>query len=167
MAEKEGPFEGGCTCGYVRYRVTSRPLIVHCCHCSKCQVQSGAAFAINALVEADRVEVTSGEVSEVLVATPSNKNQRIARCPRCQVALWSNYLVLAGVLGEYVRFVKVGTLDDPAAMPPDVHIYAAAKQPWLELPPGSRVYDEYYDTKEIWSEASLERRDALFALAKQ
>src|SRR5829696_8268047 len=112
-------FQGGCDCLEVRYRMTSRPMFVHCCHCRWCQRESGAAFALNAMIEAERVEILAGEPE--IVDTPSNsgKGQRIARCPRCRIALWSNY---AGA-GDRVRFVRVGTLDVPDQLPPDIHSF--------------------------------------------
>jgi hypothetical protein len=152
-------YDGGCTCRYVRYRMSSKPLIVHCCHCSWCQRETGSAFVLNAMIEADRVELTAGEVA--IVDTPSNsgKGQRISRCPRCHVALWSTY---AGG-GEALRFVRVGTLDEPAALPPDIHIFTASKQPWVVLPPGTPAVTEYYRSAERWPRESLERRAALMA----
>jgi hypothetical protein len=48
------PIEGGCDCRAVRYRMLSAPLFVHCCHCRWCQRESGASFALNAMIEADR-----------------------------------------------------------------------------------------------------------------
>ena len=150
-------FEGQCTCGFVRYRMTSRPLFVNCCHCTWCQRESGSAFAINAMIEADRVQVTAGE--PVRVDTPSNsgKGQKITRCPKCHVALWSNY---AGA-GDAVRFVRVGTLNEPGRMPPDIHIFTSTKQPWVVLPPGTPAMEEYYYRKKYWPKESLERREAM------
>ena len=102
----ESPFhDGGCTCRFVRYRMASRPLFTHCCHCRWCQRESGAAFALNAMVEADRVRLRQGWVEVIDTPTQSGKGQKIARCPKCRVALWSNY---AGA-GEAIRFVRVGT----------------------------------------------------------
>ena len=149
-----GSFDGGCDCREVRYRLTSRPMFVHCCHCRCCQRESGASFALNALIEADRVELLHGEPE--IVATPSNsgKGQRIARCPKCRIALWSNY---AGA-GDAIRFVRVGTLDNPDAFPPDIHIFTATKQPWVVLPPGVPAVPEYYKSSEMWPAESLARR---------
>ena len=153
--------EGGCACGHVRYSVAAPPLIVHCCHCSWCQRQNGSAFAVNALVEADRVHILEGDVVDIEVPSPSGAKQRISRCAKCQVAVWSNYLVMSGGLGEMVRFIRVGTLDEPGAMPPDVHIYTSSKMPWVVLPPGDLAVEEYYVTKDVWSKESLGRLAAL------
>jgi hypothetical protein len=157
MDKPEHTYEGGCTCRQVRYRMTSKPLIVHCCHCSWCQRETGAAFALNAMIESDRVQLLQGEV--VVIDTPSNsgKGQRISRCPKCSVAVWSNY---AGA-GDALRFVRVGTMDEPGALPPDIHIFISTKQPWLALPPGMRTAAEFYKSTEVWSKESLQRRAAL------
>jgi hypothetical protein len=149
--------EGGCTCRYVRYCITASPLFVHCCHCTWCRRESGAAFALNALVEASNVELLAGEVE--IVATPSNsgKGQKIARCPRCRIAVWSNY---AGA-GDLLRFVRVGTLDAAERVQPDIHIFTSTKLPWVVLPEGTPAVPEYYSAREYWPAASLARRARL------
>jgi hypothetical protein len=154
------PIGGGCTCRTVRYRMVTAPLFVHCCHCRWCQRESGASFALNAMIEADRVELLQG--SPEAIATPSNsgKGQKIYRCSTCRVALWSNY---AGA-GDAVRFVRVGTLDDPDALPPDIHIFTSSKQPWVVLPEGIPAVAGYYDRKLYWPAESLERRIALLGI---
>ena len=140
------PVEGGCTCRGVRYRMTTAPMIVHACHCTWCQRETGGAFALNAVIEADRVELLCGEPEGIDTPSHSGKGQTIWRCPGCKVALWSNYP--GG--GATVRFVRVGTLDEPAACPPDVHIFTSTRQPWLQIPVGQRVFAEYYNPKEVW-----------------
>jgi hypothetical protein len=155
--EARFPRDGGCDCSFVRYRMRTAPLFVHCCHCRWCQRESGAAFALNALVEADRLELLAGEPRIVDTPSESGRGQRIARCPHCFVALWSHY---AGS-GPRVAFVRVGTLDDPDALPPDIHIYTASKQPWVQLPPGVPAVPEYYDREAFWPAASLQRRRLL------
>ena len=156
------PLAGGCDCRAVRYRMESAPLFVHCCHCRWCQRESGAAFALNAMIESDRVERLAGEVDLVLTPSNSGKGQRIARCPLCRIALWSHY---AGA-GDAVKFVRVGTLDDPDRLPPDIHIFTASKQPWVVLPPGTPAVAEYYDRAKYWPAESLARREALIARAR-
>lgn len=148
--------EGGCTCKSVRYRMTQRPMFVHCCHCRWCQRESGASFALNALIEADRVVLLSGNPEVVVTPSESGRGQKISRCPGCRVALWSNY---AGS-GEAIRFVRVGTLDEPDRVRPDVHIFTASKQPWLMLPGDVPAFEAYYDRNAVWPEVSLARRRA-------
>ncbi|SDD78653.1 Uncharacterized conserved protein [Variovorax sp. CF079] len=153
------PLEGGCTCRAVRYRMTTRPLFVHCCHCRWCQRETGSAFALNAMVEAERVQLLQGEIELVVTPSESGKGQKIARCPHCRVALWSHY---AGA-GDAVCFVRVGTLDAPDHLSPDIHIFTMSKQPWVLLPPGTPAVAEYYGRAEHWPAESLERARALKA----
>lgn len=150
-------FDGGCTCRQVRYRLTSGPLFVHGCHCRWCQRETGSAFALNAMIEADRVQVLAGEVDVVLTPSESGRGQKICRCPGCRVAVWSHY---AGA-GDAVCFVRVGTLDDPDRFPPDVHIFTESKQPWMRLPPGTPAVPQYYKASELWPAESLARRAVL------
>jgi hypothetical protein len=148
--------EGGCACGSVRYRLASAPMFVHCCHCRDCQRQTGSAFVLNALIETDRVAVLSGDPKPMAVPTDSGLPHRIFRCADCGTAVWSEYGGRAAL-----RFVRVGTLDDPAALSPDVHIYTRSKLPWIALPAGVPAFEEYYDSKKLWPAASLERRRAI------
>ena len=149
--------EGGCACGAVRYRLASAPMFVHCCHCRDCQRQTGSAFVLNALIEADRVALLSGDLEEITVPTDSGRGQKIYRCASCEIAVWSVY---GGI--DKLRFVRIGTLDDPSALTPDVHIYVRSKLPWIKLPDGVPAFETYYDSKKVWPAASLERRRAIF-----
>lgn len=151
--DRHFPLEGGCTCGNIRYRMETAPLIVHCCHCSSCQRETGTAFATNALIEADRVTLLRGAPDVILTPSDSGKGQKIARCPNCRVALWSNY---AGS-GDAVRFVRVGTLDRPDCLPPDIHIFTSSKMPWVPLSTGIPAVPRYYEQDQIWPRESLER----------
>ena len=147
--------EGGCACGVVRYRLTSDPLFTHCCHCLNCQRQTGSAFVINLLIEADRVELLAAEPEPVDVPRGGAQKQRIFRCPSCRVAVFSRYTRAT------VRFVRGGTLDDPSSIEPDVHIYTRSKLPWVTLPESTPAFRTYYDTEKLWPPASLERLAAL------
>jgi hypothetical protein len=148
--------EGGCACAAVRYRLASRPMFVHCCHCRDCQRQTGSAFMLNALIETDRVTLLSGNPEPVAVPTDSGRPHEIYRCSSCRIAVWSVYGT-----GRKLLFVRVGTLDDPAALTPDVHIYVRSKLPWLALPEGTPSFETYYDSRELLPPASLERRRAI------
>jgi hypothetical protein len=147
--------EGGCSCGEVRYRLASEPLFVHCCHCLNCQRQTGSAFVINVLIETDRVELVAGEPQEVDAPRDDGSAQKIWRCPTCQTALFSQYG------SPRVRFVRAGTLDDPASVSPDVHIFTRSKLPWVTLPDPVPAFEVYYDMNELWPAESLERVAAL------
>jgi hypothetical protein len=148
---------GRCACGAVRYRMRTAPMFVHCCHCLDCQRQTGSAFVLNALIETDRVEVTQGSPVRVEVPTDSGLPHGIYRCPTCQVAVWSEYGGRAPL-----RFVRVGTLENPAALAPDVHIYTRSRQPWIGLPAGVPAFEAYYESSKLWPAASLARRRAIF-----
>lgn len=156
----EFPVEGGCDCREVRYRLESAPLFVHCCHCRWCQRESGASFALNAMIEADRVTELGQAPELVPTPTASGSGQLIARCRSCNVAVWSNY----ASAGPLVKFVRVGTLDNADLLPPDIHIFTASKQPWLTLPPGTPAVAEYYDREAYWPVQSLARRAVLLPL---
>lgn len=147
---------GGCTCRAVRYRLLAEPMIVHCCHCRWCQRETGTAFALNAVIERDRIEVTG---TPTMVATPSlsGRGQKIWRCPDCRVALWSHY----PNAGDSIAFVRVGTLDDPDRLSPNVHIFTASKQPWVVLPEGAPAFAEFYaDPAAVWRPESMARYKA-------
>lgn len=154
------PLQGGCDCRTIRYQIETAPLFVNCCHCRWCQRESGASFALNALIESDRISILGDDVPE-FVNTPSNsgKGQQIARCPKCRIAVWSHYAG-AGIL---VAFVRVGTLDRADLLAPDIHIFTSTKQPWVVLPPGIPAVPEYYDRQQYWPKESLARREALLA----
>jgi hypothetical protein len=147
--------EGGCSCGAVRYRLTGEPLFVHCCHCLNCQRQTGSAFVINILIEADRFETVQGKPQPVEVPRDDGTSQEIFRCGRCQTALYSWY-------GRpVVAFVRAGTLDEPGSVSPDVHIFTRSKLPWVALPEGVPAFEVYYDMDALWPAESLERVRAL------
>ena len=148
--------EGGCACGELRYRLAASPMFVHCCHCLNCQRQTGTAFVLNILIEASRVELLGGTPTPVEVPREHGLH-RIFRCPRCQVAVWSEY----GGRSE-VLFVRAGTLDDPAMVSPDAHIYTRSKLPWILLPASIPAFEEYYDAAKLWPPESIARRKALF-----
>lgn len=152
--------EGGCACGEVRYRLTSDPLFVHCCHCLNCQRQTGSAFVVNLLIEADRVELLAGDPQPVPVPRDDGSEQLISRCPTCQVAVFSTYT------RPELLFVRGGTLDDPRGVTPDVHIFTRSKVGWVVLPDSTPAFEVYYDAKTLWPAKSLERARAARAATR-
>ena len=149
------PHEGGCACGALRYRLSSDPMFVHCCHCRDCQRQTGTAFVLNALIETDRIEMLSGETKADTMPTDSGRPHDVYRCVACGTAVWSDYGRRPGL-----RFVRIGTLDDPTAMKPDVNIYTRSKLPWVVLPDDVPAFEAFYSARQLWPAESLERRAA-------
>jgi hypothetical protein len=155
------PLHGSCFCGAVTYRLETPPLFVHCCHCRDCQKQAGSAFAINALIETDHITILSGNPEAVEMKTDSGRPHDIYRCPTCKSALWSDY-----GRRRILSFVRVATLDEPSALPPDVHIFTRSKFDWVVLPPNARAFEVYYEMAKEWPAESLKRREALLGKGK-
>jgi hypothetical protein len=152
--------DGGCACGAIRYRLTNAPMIVHACHCRDCQKISGSAFALNLWIERKFVEPSGPEpVAYAMPPGSSGRPHDVYRCVTCGTALWGKYHAAPGD----TLLVAGGTLDDPSAVAPDVHIFTRSKAPWLELPKDARVFETYYKTAEVWSPESLARWKALLA----
>jgi len=146
--------EGGCACGATRYRLTNSPMIVHACHCRDCQRVTGTAFAVNLWIERKFVETSGAEpVGFSVPAGSSGKPHDVFRCATCGTAVWNKYHAAPGD----TLLVCGGSLDDPAAITPDVHIFTRSKVPWLELPSGAKAFPAFYKFDELWSPASLAR----------
>ena len=152
--------EGGCACGEVRYRVTGDPIMVHNCHCCQCQQQTGSTSVVNAFWESDRVEILGGVLEECALPGGSGKPQVILRCSDCGIVVLSHY----GGLGELMSSIRVGTLDDPSSVTPDVVIFTSEAMPWVALPQGIPHFAHYYDFREVLPQ---DRQDRLMALVAQ
>jgi hypothetical protein len=152
--------KGGCACGAIRYRLTKTPMIVHACHCRDCQKQSGGALAVNLWIEREFVEPSGAEpVAFPVPPGGSGKPHDVFHCATCGTALWSKYHAAPGD----TLLVRGGTLDDPAAVAPDVNIFTRRKAPWLELPSDAKVFENFYKIDEVWPPESLARWKALLA----
>jgi hypothetical protein len=148
--------QGRCSCGAVRYRLGASPLVVHACHCRDCQRLTGSAFVINLWIERKYVEITRGEPASVrLKGGSTGKPHDVFFCAACATQLWSRYQVVGDAL-----FVRGGTLDDPRAVAPDVHIFTRTKLPWLELPADVPAFKTYYKRNQVWSAESKRRLKA-------
>ncbi len=163
MTHAPEPFaEGGCGCGEIRYRLMDVPIVVHCCHCHLCQQETGSAFALNAVIETDNLRVEKGAPEIMRRPTGSGAGQEVAVCPTCKTAVWSMF---AGA-GPQARFVRAGTLDNPALCPPSVHIFTESKLPWVTLPEGAEVFERFYrgaDVPRVYGEHGAARWAAVRA----
>ncbi len=157
------PFDGGCACGQVRYHLLDHPLFVHCCHCTRCQRETGTPFAHHALIEYTNFQITVGEPVYVLVPTDSGGKHWVARCPQCHTAMWNEH----GTRKAITRYVRVGTLDEPGALPPLAHIFVRSKQAWILLDESTPKFRGYYDAAKAWPAESLARYDAAKKLRAQ
>ncbi|KAF2796069.1 hypothetical protein K505DRAFT_323589 [Melanomma pulvis-pyrius CBS 109.77] len=174
------PLHGQCTCGALTYTMNAKPLIVHCCHCTWCQRETGTAFLLNAMVESTNftykytptpsstttTTITATTTAAVLFTptpTASGSTQTMARCPACLTVVFSHY----SGFGSAMTFVKAGTLSEGSRqrVRPDLHIFTSTKAEWLDLSAeaerGVPIFDEYYDKEVVWSEEALERRSVL------
>ncbi|WP_322988322.1 GFA family protein [Hoeflea sp.] len=148
---------GGCGCGALRYRLKSKPMIVHCCHCKDCQRQTGSAFVVNAVIERDNIEIDQGNSVAFTMPTDSGTPHDLYRCEDCGTTVWSDY-----GRRKTMVFLRAGTLDDPGSLPPDVHIFIRSKLPWVSLPADIPAFDVFYSSVEaFWPEEALMRRKAL------
>jgi hypothetical protein len=145
--------EGGCACRSVRYTLTASPLIVHACHCRDCQRVTGGPFVINVWIEKKFVEADHGAPKSFRLAGGSGKHHEVFFCGTCGTYLWSRYHIAPGDC----LFVRAGTLDDPEAVRPDVHIFTRTKLPWLTLPARVRAFESIYRIDDVWSAESRER----------
>ena len=145
--------KGQCSCGDVQYEISDSPLFIHACYCTNCQRQSGSAHALNAMIESTCVNVKSGSTEGVLMETTSGMGQVIHRCTECKIAIWSTY----GALGEDFSFVRVGTLENPNAFPPDINIFTKSKLAWTQMKADIPSFEEYYDPNEVWPKDALAR----------
>ena len=145
--------EGGCACGAVRYRLTQPPMVVHACHCRDCQRVTGSAFILNMWIESKYVEGSRDGLVAHRLTGGSGKPHEVFSCAKCGTDLWSKYHAAPGD----TLLVRVASLDDPAVMPPDIHIFTRSKLPWLPLPEGARAFDTFYKISDVWPPEKLER----------
>jgi hypothetical protein len=150
---RNGVHEGRCSCGKLRYRMNADPLIVHACHCRQCQRVAGSAFVMNAVVDKDALEIRSGETARFRF--PDTCHTAFF-CPDCATYVWSEYARPGGYFGT-CWFLRVGAMDEPDRLAPDVHIYTSSKQPWVPIPRGVPAFEAFYRIKDVWRRSSIAR----------
>jgi len=143
--EKVMMLEGGCFCGAVRYRMAGPPIYVNCCHCRDCQTLTGSAFALNAMIERDRVTVLQGD--------PAPDKEGGMRCPACGVLLWGFH----PLFGDRILFLRAGTLDESERLKPDAHFFVRSKHPWVTLAGDIPAFDTLPVDERLFSVAQQER----------
>jgi hypothetical protein len=154
--------EGGCDCRALRYRLTRAPLIVHACHCRDCRRLTGSAYAFNAWIEKEFVELLSGTPVRYARKGGSGTGHDVYFCGSCGTTIYSDYLRPPGSYW----WVRVGTLDDPDLLAPDVHIFTRSQHRSVVLPEGVPAFRDYYERGEVWPAESLARMEANVKAAK-
>jgi hypothetical protein len=129
----------------VRYRLRAEPIVVNCCHCRDCQRQTGSAFALNVIIEADNVELLGEEPEPYRYDTGSGKGQRNFRCPSCKVSVWSIY----NAAGDGARFIRAGAFDETSGIAPDAHIFTKHKLPWVAIPDETPQFPAFYSGRDV------------------
>jgi hypothetical protein len=151
---------GGCTCGSVRYRLLTSPLFCYACHCTSCQKSTGSAFALHLSIESYNISIISRSKPSLVSLSPnhspSTKTSQRALCPHCGTVFWSH----DNPWGYAVSDVRIGTLDFPGIMEPDVHSFVGSKLGWVGLPPGAKTAVGHYEYEALWPKSSLRRLEA-------
>jgi hypothetical protein len=120
--------KGGCLCGTVRYRLTAQPFGVGWCHCRTCQRNSGSPAMVFASVPVDDYLIEQG--SEKVRRYRSSEKAERWFCGECGTPL------LFSPIDGATRDFSLATLDDPAAVVPEFHIYYDSRIAWAEAAEG-------------------------------
>ena len=142
------PFEGGCQCGAVRYRINGAPLTLYTCHCTDCQKQSASAFGMSLQINLDDFEVTQGEPKVFVAIGESGGEKHCHFCSKCGTRL------LHAFPDEGAGSVKAGTLDDARGLRPVGHIWTRSAQAWQDF----SAYDLVYEKEPVDGFAALRER---------
>ncbi|KAI4615285.1 hypothetical protein J4E83_007012 [Alternaria metachromatica] len=70
-------------------------------------------------------------------------------------------------LGDAVAELRVGTLDFPSLMEPDIHIHVESKLDWVTLPEGAKTAQRSHDYKKSWPKSSLKRLEICLKRAEE
>jgi hypothetical protein len=124
------PFEGGCACQAVRYRVTAKPVAMLNCHCRDCQRSSGTAYSSILVVPAPAFTLLQGAPRAHETLAESGNRVRREHCPTCGAPLFARNASLTGFVG-----IRPASLDDPSWFSPTVDIWTASAHPWDVMDP--------------------------------
>jgi len=130
------PYDGGCICGAIRYRVTDEPLTLYACHCTDCQRHFGSSFGLSMIVSRTALQLLQGHPKKYAVALPGGLQRHGKFCGECATRLW----------GEPVKFpqvvvVRPGTLDDTTWLDPVAHIWTRSAQQWVVFPNDALTFE--------------------------
>jgi hypothetical protein len=119
------PLTGGCSCGAIRYEISSFPLLLYACNCTDCQTASGSAFALNMPVATTGFHMLQGAPKGWHHKSPSGADVTSWFCGDCASRIYGER---AG-RPESIN-VRAGTLDDTKWLVPIAHMFLRSAQPW-------------------------------------
>ena len=125
---------GKCQCGAVRYAVADAFAYAANCHCSGCRAATGSAFKAFAGIEREKLEVTEGRDSLLVVGTEELNDTRCGVC--------GSFLFSVVRDGAFVH-VAMGSLVDAPSIRPTEHIFVGSKAPWFEITDDLPQFDEH------------------------
>jgi hypothetical protein len=117
------PYEGGCLCGAVRYRLDARPATMTACHCDACKKMSGATNLLVVTAPRDRFHHLSGDVQRYRRTADSGRQSDVVRCATCGTRLWHE------PQSAPIVTLAAGTLDDPSWVVPASEIWVERASP--------------------------------------
>ncbi len=116
--------EGGCFCGFVRYRAGDSPSDQTNCHCSICRRTSGAPFVAWFTVPQSDFFFASGTPTNL----QSSEHGTRTFCPRCGTPL-----TFQSTHSEGEVDITTCSLDDPERLPPKDHTQTSSRLSWVRL----------------------------------
>jgi hypothetical protein len=143
------PMTGGCSCGAIRYEITSFPLFLYTCNCTNCQTASGSAFALNMPVLARGFHLLRGEPKGWHHTSPTGVAVTSWFCGDCGGRLYGTRAGRAETIN-----LRAGTLDDTAWLAPVAHIFMKSAQPWVLPAQGAECHeagpDDFQSASRAW-----------------
>ena len=124
-----------CSCGQLRIEVDGEPLGVGVCHCLACQRRTGSVFAALAAFAAPYK--VFGTATEYVRTGDQGARFRFRFCPVCGTNVFHTEEGHEQSVG-----VAVGAFADPGFPVPQDSVYDCRRHPWVQLPPGARVYEK-------------------------
>lgn len=121
---------GGCRCGQIRYRCDAAPTGASLCHCRDCQYASGGPFSALAFFPRASLHL-QGELRHYDVKGSAGLTVQRYFCPTCGTPIMSALAELPDL-----AIMKIGSLDQPSAIPPAVHIWCDSMLSWVKMDDG-------------------------------
>jgi hypothetical protein len=124
MKQPSLPWEAGCLCGAVRFRIMAPAIMTMACHCADCQKMSASAFSTTIMLPMDAVELTHGETARGGLGTGRRRHHH---CERCKSWLFTTFEPDTGFTN-----VRATMLDDHGWYVPFVESFTSEALPWAK-----------------------------------